>query len=358
MKQLHTFSQTFNSDLAAFIEERMQFCTSLTKDPIFLVAIEQTKQLILGAGKRIRPYNAHMGFCVGKGGMDNARYTEAVKNYLLAIELFHVFCLIHDDIIDKSVLRRGVPTIHAVIYEKYTKEKRVGDMYHAATSHAILMGDIVFSWIMMLLQPSQISEPQKHAVEYFNTMVHEVNIGQMIDLDITTLENVTKEKIYEKMKMKTAFYTFVRPLHIGYALAGGKDTKTIQDLSVFGNHLGIAFQIQDDILDVYATKKESGKVLCKDLQEGQHTLLTQYINEQGSEEQKNMLEGLFRKEVQDEDIHVVQEFFTKTGAYDYAASCLEEEMEKAKTCVREMEVGQEVKNELLVLADFVVKRKV
>ena len=357
MKQLHTFSQTFNSDLAVFIEERMQFCTALTKDPVFLVALEQTKQLILGAGKRIRPYNAHMGFCVGKNSMDSTEQKDVIKNYHLAIELFHVFCLIHDDIIDKSMLRRGLPTIHAAIYEKYTKEKRVGDVYHAATSHAILMGDIVFSWIMALLQPSQISEAQKKAAEYFNTMVHEVNIGQMIDLDITTLEHVSKEKIYEKMKMKTAFYTFVRPLHIGYALAGGTDTQTIQDLSVFGNHLGIAFQIQDDILDVYATKKESGKVLCKDLQEGQHTLLTQYVHEQGSEEQKNMLEGLFRKEVQDEDIHTVQEFFTKTGAYDYVTNCLEEEMEKAKACVLGMDTEQDVKNELLMLADFVVKRR-
>ena len=356
MEQLHAFSAEFNTYLEDYIEKKTHSCASLTKDSVFLLALEQVRRLILGAGKRIRPYNAYMGFCVGNGRTDNIRQIDSIKNHLLAIELFHVFCLIHDDIIDKSLLRRGLPTIHAVIYEKYAKEKRIGDIYHAANSHAILMGDVVFSWIMELLQPNQISEAQKKAAAYFNTMIHEVHIGQMIDLDITTMEQVTTEKIYEKMKMKTAFYTFVRPLQIGYALAGGKDEKTIHALSVFGNHLGIAFQIQDDMLDVYATKIESGKVLCKDVQEGQHTLLTQCIYEQGSQEQISRLKEFFRKEITDEDIPSIQEFFRKTGAYDYTISCLDEEMEKAKACVLRMDVGQEIQDELLVLADFVVKR--
>ncbi|MBH41903.1 MAG: hypothetical protein CL685_04280 [Candidatus Magasanikbacteria bacterium] len=356
MQQLHAFSVEFNTYLEDYIEKKIHSCASLTKDPVFLLALEQTKQLILSSGKRIRPYNVYVGFCVGGDSMNNIRQIDTIKNYLLAIELFHVFCLIHDDIIDNSLLRRGLPTIHALIYKKYLKEGRAGNIHSAANSHAILMGDVVFSWIMELLQPDQISEPQKKAVEYFHTMIHEVHIGQMIDLDITTMEQVTNEKIYEKMKMKTAFYTFVRPLQIGYVLAGGENKKTIDALSMFGNHLGLAFQIQDDMLDIYAKKIESGKVLCKDIQEGQHTLLTQYIYEHGSQEEIVRLKEFFRKEIIDEDISCIQEFFRKTGAYDYTASCLDEEMEKAKTCALAMSVAQEIQNELLLLADFVVKR--
>ena len=199
MEQLHAFSAEFNTYLEDYIEKKTHSCASLTKDSVFLLALEQVRRLILGAGKRIRPYNAYMGFCVGNGRTDNIRQIDSIKNHLLAIELFHVFCLIHDDIIDKSLLRRGLPTIHAVIYEKYAKEKRMGDIYHAANSHAILMGDVVFSWIMELLQPNQISEAQKKAVEEnkFKFPQYATNHTEKLCKDKWTKRGVLNDRMFE-----------------------------------------------------------------------------------------------------------------------------------------------------------------
>ena len=356
MKHLYTFAEKFNEDLGSFVDQKGRDCLVLSQDPVFVLALEQVKKILLGGGKRIRPYNVYMGFSIGQQVSGDIVYSDPVKNYLLAIEVFHVFCLVHDDIIDKSMLRRNLPTVHAKIYQYYQETGRVGDIHHAAVSHGILMGDIMFSWVMMLIESGEFSDSQQRARTHFHEMIQEVQIGQMVDLDITTLAKVSSERIYEKMKMKTALYTFVRPLQIGYALAGGSDPRLRDVLRVFGTHLGIAFQIQDDILDIYGKKSVGGKQLCRDLQEGQHTLLTQYVYEHGSDKEQRELASFFRSEIGDEDVSCVQEFFQKVGAYDAVLALMAEEVEKAKTCIGKMGLGDEMMDHLVSLVEFVVER--
>lgn len=273
MNDLEIFKKKFDVYLECYLDKKIKNISKFTKDPSILSYINYLRKISLSGGKRIRPYLAFLVYQT-LGGKEEKK---ALK-FLVFLEIFHIFCLIHDDIMDKSNLRHGVSTAHVYISNFLKQEKRIGDLGHAGNSQAILLGDILLAWSQEIINLNK-NFPQKIIDKvniYFYNMGDEVSIGQMIDVDIVTRKKVSKELINEKTRLKTAGYSFIKPLLIGAALSGNINKNIETFCKEFGLRMGMAFQMQDDLLDITSSDSELGKSTSLDKSQNQHTYFTYY----------------------------------------------------------------------------------
>lgn len=261
MNDIELFKKKFDPYIRKCLDKKIGEVAKYTKDYLILDYVRYIKIIVLSGGKRIRPYIAYLMY-EALGGKEERKAFQ----FLVSLELFHSFCLVHDDIMDKASLRHGTPTVHKYVVDALKKEKRLSDLKHAGNSQAILIGDLLFSWSQEILNlnkefDQKIADKVKRL---FYEMVDEVTVGQMIDVDITTRKTVSKELIDEKTRLKTAGYSFIKPFQIGAALAGKETSEVEKFCKEFGLRMGIAFQIQDDLFD------------SSDKSQNQHTYFTYF----------------------------------------------------------------------------------
>ena len=246
-------------------------------------------------GKRLRPVLTLMAADIF--GNNHRKAIDAA----LAVEIFHNFTLMHDDIMDSAPIRRGSATVH----NKWN------------TNTAILSGDA------MMILAYQALESYKDPLfrklnSLFSKTAIEVCKGQQYDLDFETQLEVTQGDYLEMIRLKTAVLVGCS-LKMG-ALIGGANQADSKNLYDFGVLLGIAFQIQDDYLDAYANSESFGKQLSGDIIENKKTILYHQAMENGSSKEKTTLRNWFSTEVKEKDvskkIKAVKSLFDKTGASD------------------------------------------
>ena len=246
-------------------------------------------------GKRLRPILTLMAADIF--GNNHRKAIDAA----LAVEIFHNFTLMHDDIMDSAPLRRGSATVH----NKWN------------TNTAILSGDA------MMILAYQALESYKDPLfrklnSLFSKTAIEVCKGQQCDLDFETQLEVTQGDYLEMIRLKTAVLIGCS-LKMG-ALIGGANQADSKNLYDFGVLLGIAFQIQDDYLDAYANPESFGKQLSGDIIENKKTILYHQAMGNGSSKEKTTLRNWFSTEVKEKDvskkINAVKSLFDKTGASD------------------------------------------
>ncbi len=319
------FKAEFQSVLAQAIKSKFTEYSQYTDDQEILEIINYAKSII-GGGKCIRPYMAYILY--ETLGCDNK---EVVMDLLVSLEIFHSFALIHDDVIDEGKMRHKVETLHTFVSKRIQYNHRTfAHRIHYGHSQAILVGDLLFSWSISRFHQFSHLPYYNEACKIFHTMIDEVAIGQMIDVNVMTRDAISSQLIETKMRLKTAGYTFVRPMQIGVALAG-KEKELTQFCVDFGIALGLAFQTQDDILDVIADPKIIKKSVLSDIREHQHTFLTQYVLENGKNSDIVELEKYWGKsELNDSDQFHIVKLFEKTGALSYARSKVAEYLDQAK----------------------------
>ena len=246
-------------------------------------------------GKRLRPILTLMAADIF--GNNHRKAIDAA----LAVEIFHNFTLMHDDIMDSAPIRRGSATVH----NKWN------------TNTAILSGDA------MMILAYQALESYKDPLfrklnSLFSKTAIEVCKGQQYDLDFETQLEVTQGDYLEMIRLKTAVLVGCS-LEMG-ALSGGSNQADSKNLYDFGVLLGIAFQIQDDYLDAYANPESFGKQLSGDIIENKKTILYHQAMENGSSKEKTTLRNWFSTEVKEKDvskkINAVKSLFDKKGASD------------------------------------------
>jgi geranylgeranyl diphosphate synthase type I len=294
-------------------------------------------------GKRLRALLVKLGYLMFGG--DNIK---AITDPMLAVEIFHSAILAHDDIIDQSELRRGKPTMHHAL----------GNDHHAI-SQTIVMADYGFFLANKLIAESDFEEIKKNqAFQIFNNIVLDTAVGEILDVEIPyrNLDIVEKDSLNISL-FKTARYTFTGPLQIGAALAGAKK-RDLEGIKQFGDDLGIAFQIQDDILGVFGEVDETGKSNISDIQEGKVTLLSAAAFRDGSEYQKKQLKNLYGKtDLDKSNVEQVKQMFTDTGALDSAYNNALKYTQSAISKIDDLKIDQEYKSILKELADFLMERK-
>jgi len=205
------FKEQFDQILANYVEKKITQATQLLGDKRLNSFVEYIHSFIFAGGKRIRPYCVRAMY-IGFGGKQEQEMLE----FAMVFELFHTFALIHDDIIDQADKRHNGATMHMFIADKIGHEN-----FHIAEGQAMLIGDLLLAWVYELRNshPRFSQQLLEEAKQNVHSMIEEVILGQMIDVDMMTGGEVTPELLEKKNTYKTASYTFVRPLLTGAILA-------------------------------------------------------------------------------------------------------------------------------------------
>lgn len=325
---LKSFKEKFERHLEIFIEKKFLSLGGYTKDKFILSLFSHTKKLICADGKRIRPYNCYLMYKNFGGKKDRE-----IFQILIALELLHTYLLIHDDIMDKDFLRRGVLTAHIFAAQTLKKLKRRGDLNHIGIAQAICLGDLLALWSSenFTFNPGFNSLNFTKAQKYYYKMLQEVIIGQMMDVDCATKNVVSDVLISKKIFLKSAGYTFIGPFQIGAALAGaGNDD--LDFCAQLGKYLGVAFQIRNDLIDIISVEKDK-KTPLGDIEQGQHSFFTQYIFKKGTKRQKEDLKRYFGKKIEKKEVKKVISLFKESGAIDYGKRLIEKNLNSTQKLI-------------------------
>ncbi|MEP7088902.1 MAG: polyprenyl synthetase family protein [Nocardioidaceae bacterium] len=341
--------------LERFVEARAAELVAVSPHLAPLAAVLRRS---MRGGKRLRA-----AFCwQGWRGAGGAGDSEAVVGLAAALELFHVAALVHDDVMDRSAMRRGIPAAHQAMAEQHRKVGLVGDSVRHGHEAAILMGDLCLTWSDQLLTDSLADSPFRdagHAV--FDLMRTQVIAGQYLDLLETArpVHTSDQENVRAVLVFKSAKYTVEHPLVMGGVMAGASDDLQ-ESYAGFGLPVGEAFQLRDDLLGVFGDPDRTGKPVDDDLREGKHTLLMSFAAERASEAQQRVLnEHLGSPGLDATEADAVREVLVATGA---RARVEDRIAELQLTAHRRLErlrllgVPADVRVALGTLADLAVRR--
>jgi geranylgeranyl diphosphate synthase type II len=214
-------------------------------------------------GKRIRPYLTMIGY---------GEFDDSVVPIAAAQELLHVAMLMHDDVIDEDMLRRGRKNINGLYLDRYLPRTSERLAVHYAYSAGLLAGDALLSEAYHCIYDTSLADGVKVALgQLLHRSVYDVIGGELLDVEAGILKNITIDPI-KIARYKTASYSFVGPLLMG-AKCAGADDKTTSVLREFGEAAGLAFQLQDDLLGIFGDEHTVGKSVLLDLREAKETCL-------------------------------------------------------------------------------------
>jgi len=286
-------------------------------------------------GKRIRPLLTVLAFRLYHNQFEN------ILRPALAVEVFHNFTLLHDDIMDQAPLRRGKPTVHNQWNENV----------------AILSGDVMLVRVYDLLLEVK-DHLLKRVITDFNNCAAEVCEGQQMDMNFESQSIVTVQEYINMIKYKTAVL-------LGFSLAlggilAGADESDIQLLKDFGINLGIGFQLMDDLLDVYADHTKFGKQTGGDIITNKKTFLLIKALELSSKEDSTILEYWIQKDKFDpqEKINAVKKIYDKLGIRYITTFQMNEYYALALEDLEKISVKETRKIDLRDLADYLMKREI
>ncbi len=305
---------------------------ALNKEPENLY--NPIKYILSLGGKRIRPL-----FTLLAANLFGGDIKKAIKP-AVAIEVFHNFSLLHDDLMDKSEMRRGKPTIH----KKWN------------SNIAILSGDamLIESYKFLAQVPKSILP---EILDLFSSMALDVCKGQQLDMDYENKKHVTEAQYIEMIRLKTAVL-IASALKIG-AISSGAESTDAELLYDFGINIGLAFQLKDDILDVYGDPKTFGKKVGGDIVNNKKTFLLIKAQKTANKTQKIELDKWIS--ISDfnakEKISAVKKIYDQLNLKSISENLVEKYYLAALDCLSAINVADERKKELLVLAENLTYRE-
>ena len=281
-------------------------------------------------GKRIRPVMCLMG---------NELFDEIhadAWHVATAIELFHNFTLIHDDIMDAAPLRRGLETVH----------------YKYGSNTALLAGDVML--VVAYEYLNKISNSYlKAIINLFSKTAKQVCEGQQLDMDFEKTTNVSLHDYLKMIELKTSVL-LAASLQMG-AIIGGAGEGNCNHLYEFGKNLGVAFQIQDDYLDAFGNPEKFGKASGGDIKQNKKTFLLIHALETADADQKQELNNLLAEDTNDK-IQRFLKIFRDCNVDEWAKELKQQYFDKALYHLNEIAVLSTRKKPLIEIADFLIQR--
>ena len=305
-------------------------------------------------GKLIRGLLIALGYKIAKN--ENIEYSFPLA---LAYEILQTSVLIHDDIIDNDNLRRGKKTVHYANYCNYREYNKI-DAKKASESIGICVGDYGYYEANKIIINNYKNDPYfADVLNYYNDVVLKTIEGELIDVVLSfegkyKLEEIDIEQNTLRVyKLKTAYYTIIGPLCLGLILGGINDDR-LKDIKDIGGKIGIAFQIQDDILGIYS---EMGKVQGSDIKEFKQTIL--FSNTVKDEHYKEELFKYYgKKDITEEEIEKVRQIFKDSGSYDYANNMMNKLYNEAEELLKSIEwIKEEDKGIIYGFIEYLRGRK-
>jgi geranylgeranyl diphosphate synthase type I len=328
-----------------------------------LAPMLSTLQDLLAGGKRLRPAFCYWGWR-GLGGQDGP----AIVTAAASLELLQASALIHDDVMDASDTRRGLPSVHRRFQAMHEAAGWPGSAEGFGTSAAILLGDLALAWAGQLYDTSGLAEDTLVLGRpTYDLMRTEVMCGQYLDLveqahggptgDGGPRGRGTVASALRVVEYKSAKYSVERPLQLGAAMAGG-GPETIASLSRYGLPLGIAFQLRDDVLGVFGDPAETGKPAGDDLREGKRTVLVALALEGATPAQAAVVRDRLGDPALDRaGVDELRSIIVDTGGLAACESMIGEYAGEAHTALETAPITEEAKVALADLAIVATARR-
>lgn len=300
---------------------------------------EPIEYALASGGKRLRPTLALTAAeCIINGGLLKGDALEQAIPAALALEVFHNFTLLHDDVMDHASVRRGRETVHVKWNE----------------NTAILSGDQMLIEAYKLLSDVPADKLPK-VLKWFNEMATGICEGQQMDVDFEHMSQVSIDDYMLMIEKKTSVL-LATAMKIGGYIAGANETQQ-EALYQYGLHIGLAFQIKDDILDVYGDPKSFGKSIGGDICCNKKTILLLTAKEMADAETKaELLQWLITTDRDEEKIAAVTKIYTRLGVRESCEAMMEEQTAMALQQLDKLPQN-EASERLRILAEQLAMRK-
>lgn len=270
--------------------------------------------ILQSGGKRIRPYMLALSYTAYASTNDYEKALPAA----LAVELMHNATLVHDDLIDRDILRHGVNNMTGIYLEHYQAVTPTSERTHYANSAALLAGDLLLSSSLSLLVEcaARANLPAIRIMRYGEKAIFEVCGGELLDTEAAFM-NDQRESPLVIARAKTSSCSFEAPLAIGAALGGADDEQIALLSRGFGNALGQAYQLQDDLLGVFGNTQLTGKSTDNDIREGKYTYLVEQFYTRAKTEAIAQFEQAFgRQNATTEQLATTKRVLKESGAIE------------------------------------------
>jgi geranylgeranyl diphosphate synthase type I len=341
-----------DSALAEFLAARARSLAEVGTDLAPLA--DAARAFVLDGGKRLRPTFAYWGWrTVAPTSADDGGLVTAAAS----LELLHACALVHDDVMDASLTRRGRPAAHAAFANLHRTSDWAGDADVFGTSAAILLGDLLLSWADAMFSGAGLAAadlPRTRLV--WDEMRQLVMAGQYLDVLVQARGDFSAEDALRVAKYKTSKYTVEGPLHLGAAAAGAAP-EVFAVLSDYGLPLGEAFQLRDDVLGVFGDPSRTGKPTGDDLLEGKRTLLVALaMNQAGAAQAQLLRDCLGDRSMTEEHLSALRGVIVSTGALDQVEQRIVLRADEARKALRTDAISDDTKAALDVLVTAATER--
>ena len=314
---------------------------------------------LLAGGKRLRPAFAYWGWRGAASTSDINEFDSGVVHAVTGLEFLQACALIHDDVMDGSDTRRGLPAAHRRFAGLHRGEQWLGSPESFGVGAAILLGDMCLSWAdEVLLSADLPRESLYRAKVIYDEMRSELMAGQYLDLLEQACGGGSVDRALNVVRYKSAKYTIERPLHIGAALAGAGEAVHAA-YSGYGLPLGEAFQLRDDVLGVFGDPEQTGKPAGDDLREGKRTVLIAIANERATDNQRGQLRALLGDPGLDAaGVRTLRAIIEDTGALESTEQMIDDLLEKSLQSLASEAISDEARQVLTGLAFAATRRSV
>ena len=312
---------------------------------------------LMSGGKRLRPAFCYWGWRAVAQFEDRAEFDEQMLRAAASLEFLQACALIHDDVMDGSDTRRGLPAAHRSFQAEHETEHRTGSSEMFGIGAAILLGDLCLAWADQLLFDSGMPAPTLlRAKPIFDIMRTELMAGQYLDLLAQARAEVSLEQARTVVRFKSAKYTIERPLHLGAALADASPA-IFAAYTDFGLALGEAFQLRDDVLGVFGDPSATGKPAGDDLREGKRTVMIALAFARADPRQAAVLQAnLGNRLLTIEEIEQTRQILVDTGALEATEELISLGTAAALTALEQAPVNDEGRSALITLVDAATRR--
>lgn len=359
ISQIQTeFINNLGQELQDFLAAKRSELLTISADAPAL--IDTIAGLVTG-GKKMRALLCYWGW---RGAGGDPRAVVPITTAGASLELFQAAALIHDDIIDRSDIRRGAPSVHRQFSQLHQRQRWALDPERFGHAAAILAGDLCLSFseeVFSGVSSAVASGPAQRARQVFNTMRAEVMAGQYLDI----LEEVAGpsrgaesavERAQSIIRFKSAKYSTEHPLVLGGALAGGSES-LLQAYSAFALPLGEAFQLRDDMLGVFGDPLHTGKPAGDDLREGKRTVLIGYTLRMAAPAEAEFVDQrLGIPDLAESDIARIREIMHECGAVSATEELIESYRQLAFAGLEVLPIDEFSAQALRTVAQAAVKR--
>ena len=343
--------QRVQKALNAFVAGQLPSLDTVSED---LSPLTDALSELISGGKRLRPGFCYWGYR-GAGGVDG----EGIVVAAAALELFQACALIHDDVMDGSDTRRGLPAVHRRFASLHRSEAWAGEPEAFGMGAAVLLGDLCLAWSDEMLSTSDLPTDRLRAGHsVYDEMRTELMGGQYLDLLEQARGGGSVERALRVARYKSAKYTIEKPLQLGAVLAGaGPDV--IAGYSGYGLPLGEAFQLRDDVLGVFGDPAVTGKPAGDDLREGKRTALIAMALETADSAQAAAVRRLLGDpRLSADGVEVLRGVLRDTGALSRVETLIEQLLEASLRALADAPVEDEARTVLEELAVAATARTV